>query len=84
MNVSSIHLVDKQGVIVISTEESSIGLNLLEYESSKEFWNIIRGTSSDGYAISLETVSIGTEKVVSYIGVTSSIPEYSIGSNWCR
>ena len=78
MNVSSIHLVDKQGVIVISTEESSIGLNLLEYESSKEFWNIIRGTSSDGYAISLETVSIGTEKVVNYIGVTSSIPEYSM------
>ena len=78
MNVSSIHLVDKQGVIVISTEESSIGLNLLEYESSKEFWNIIRGTSSDGYAISLETASIGTEKVVNYIGVTSSIPEYSM------
>ena len=78
MNVSSIHLVDKQGVVVISTEESSIGLNLLEYESSKEFWNIIRGTSSDGYAISLETASIGTEKVVNYIGVTSSIPEYSM------
>ena len=78
MNVSSIHLVDKQGVIVISTEESSIGLNLLEYESSKEFWNIIRGTSSGGYAISLETVSIGTEKVVNYIGVTSSIPDYSM------
>lgn len=78
MEVESIHIVDKNGVIVLSSDDESIGLNLLNSKQTYPFWNLINGKDDDGKVIQLNAVSISTKEEKIYVGVESSLPEYSL------
>lgn len=78
MNVDSIYVVDNSGKIILSTEEISIGINLIEYKQSNAFWDLIKGTTEDDYVIDLYGKNIVKDEAKSYIGVKSSVEDYSI------
>lgn len=78
MEVESIHIVDKNGVIVLSSNDESIGLNLLNSKKAYPFWNLINGKDDDGKVIQLNAISISTKEEKIYVGVESSLPEYSL------
>lgn len=78
MNVDSIYVVDKSGEIILSTEEISIGINLLEHEESSIFWDLIKGDYQNDYVIDLHGKNIVEQIEKSFIGVKSSVDDYSI------
>lgn len=77
MDIESIYLIDNNGVIVLSDDESSIGLNLLNSKSAHKFWKLIKSDNSNDYAIDLDAISIiGNEEKI-YIGIKSILEDYS-------
>lgn len=78
MDIESIYLIDNNGVIVLSDDESSIGLNLLNSKSAHKFWKLIKSDNSNDYAIDLDAISIiGNEEKI-YIGIKSTLKDYSV------
>ncbi len=78
IEVESINVIDKSGEVVLSSEAEAIGLNFLEYEESKEFWNLIRSKEKGGEVVDLDAVSIYDGKLKDFIGVKSECEEYSV------
>lgn len=78
MEVESIHIVDKNGVVVLSSNDEFIGLDLLNSKEAYPFWNLINGKDDDGKVIQLNAISISTKEEKIYVGVKSSLPEYSL------
>lgn len=77
MDIEAIYLIDNNGVIVLSDDESSIGLNLLNSKSAHKFWKLIKSDNSNDYAIDLDAISIiGNEEKI-YIGIKSTLEDYS-------
>lgn len=78
MKVDEIHVVDNNGIVVFSSEEESIGIDLLKSKEGYSFWNLIKNNDENGNIVQLNATKIldGTEKI--YIGVKSSLEEYSI------
>ena len=62
MEVESIHVVDKNGEIVLSSNDDSIGLNLLEHKESHPFWNLIKGNDTDRKVVQLNATSISSKE----------------------
>lgn len=78
MDIDDIYLIDNNGVIVLSDDESSIGLNLLNSKSAHKFWKLIKSDNSNDYAIDLDAISIiGNEEKI-YIGIKSTLKDYSV------
>lgn len=78
MDIDDIYLIDNNGVIVLSDDESSIGLNLLNSKSAHRFWKLIKSDNSNDYAIDLDAISIiGNEEKI-YIGIKSTLEDYSV------
>ena len=78
MDVSAIHLIDHNGIIVLSSDEESVGINLLEHESRNLFWSLIRGKKLNGYEIQLESTTIQKQLKYSFFGIRSTSPDYSV------
>lgn len=78
MEVESVHIVDKNGVIALSSNYESIGINLLESKQSYPFWNLINGRDDDGEVVQLNAKSIVGNKDKIYIGVKSTLEDYSL------
>ena len=78
MEVESVHIVDKNGVIVLSSNDESIGINLLESKQAYPFWNLINGRDDDGKVVQLNAKSIAENKDKIYIGVESTLKDYSL------
>ncbi|MBD7915963.1 GGDEF domain-containing protein [Clostridium sp. Sa3CUN1] len=78
MKVDEIHVVDNNGIVVFSSEEESIGIDLLKSKEGYSFWNLIKNNDENENIVQLNATKIldGTEKI--YIGVKSSLEEYSI------
>lgn len=78
MDIESIYLIDNNGVIVLSDDESSIGLNLLNSKSAHKFWKLIKSDNNNDYVIDLDVISIiGNEEKI-YIGIKSTLEDYSV------
>lgn len=78
MDIEAIYLIDNNGVIVLSDDESSIGLNLLNSKSAHRFWKLIKSDNNNDYAIDLDAISIiGNEEKI-YIGIKSTLEDYSV------
>lgn len=78
MEVESIHIVDKSGIVVLSSNEESVGINLLQAKEAYPFWNLIQGNDSDGKVVQLNAISIVEHEEKIYIGVESTLEEYSL------
>lgn len=78
MEVESVHIVDKNGVITLSSSDESIGINLLNNKESYPFWNLIKGQDTDGEVVQLDAKSISKKEEKIYIGVKSTLEEYSL------
>lgn len=78
MEVQAIHVVDNEGKIGLSSEDKSIGLNLLKHEQAKEFWNLIRSNDKNDYVIQYEAMNIINHEKRSFIGVKTNLKEYSM------
>lgn len=78
MDIESIYLIDNNGIIVLSDDESSIGLDLLNSKSAHKFWKLIKSNNSNDYVIDLDAISIiGNEEKI-YIGIKSTLEDYSV------
>lgn len=78
MDIDSIYIIDNNGVIALSDDKSSIGLDLLNSKSAYKFWNLIKSNNIDDYVIDLDAISIiGNEEKI-YIGIKSTLEDYSV------
>ena len=78
MDIEAIYLIDNNGIIVLSDDESSIGLNLLNSKSAHKFWKLIKSDNNNDYVIDLDVISIiGNEEKI-YIGIKSTLEDYSV------
>lgn len=78
MDIEAIYLIDNNGIIVLSDDESSIGLDLLNSKSAHKFWKLIKSNNSNDYVIDLDAISIiGNEEKI-YIGIKSTLEDYSV------
>ena len=77
MIVSEVHIVDNNGVVALSSDEDSVGVNILQSKEGYAFWNLINDKNSES-VIQLDSTKIsdGEEKI--YIGVKSSLEEFSV------
>lgn len=72
LDVSAIHLISDDGVIILSSEEESIGLNLRTNENRSAFWGLIDDTSKDDVIlIGLDSILVGDERV--HMGIKSNL-----------
>lgn len=78
LEVESIQIIDDQGNIVLSSEEESIGINLLENEEAKPFWDLIQSDDVEDYVIQEEAITIHNYEENSYIGVKTTIEGFSV------
>lgn len=78
MDIEAIYLIDNNGIIVLSDDESSIGLDILNSKSAHKFWKLIKSNNSNDYVIDLDAISIiGNEEKI-YIGIKSTLEDYSV------
>ena len=78
MEIESIYLIDNNGVIVLSDDESSIGLDLLDSKNAYKFWTLIKSDNMNDYAIDLNAISIIGNKEKIYIAIKSALKDYSV------
>lgn len=78
MEVESIHLIDSNGEIKLSSELEYVGLNLMEYNQSNKFWDLIKTDDKSKNVIELDRNSIVKNKDKIYVGVKSTINDYSV------
>lgn len=78
MVVDSIYVVDHNGEIILSNEKESMGINLLEYKEAHDFWNMIKGSDENDIVVNMDSKSILKSKQKCFIGVKSSIEDYSM------
>ena len=78
MDIESIYLIDNNGIIVLSDDKSSIGVDLLHSKNAHRFWNLIKSDNINDYVIDLDSISIvGNEEKI-YIGIKSKLEDYSV------
>ena len=78
MDIESIYLIDNNGVIVLSDDTSSIGIDLLNSKSAHKFWNLIKSDNINDYVIDLDAISISGNEEKIYIGIKSKLEDYSV------
>ena len=78
MEVESVHIIDKNGVIAFSSSDEYVGINLLNHKEAYPFWNLIKGQDTDGEVVQLDAISISKKEEKIYIGIKSSLEEYSL------
>lgn len=78
MDIDEIHIIDKNGIAALSTDDKSIGVNLIQSKEGYSFWNLIKSNNKEDNVVQLDAIKIsdGTEKI--FIGVKSSLEKYSI------
>lgn len=77
MEIESIHCIDSNGIIVLSNDSNSIGLNLLSSPKAHSFWRLIESDNMEDYAMDLDAISIiGNEDKI-YIAIKSTLKDYS-------
>ena len=76
MQVNKIHLISDDGIIVKSSTEASIGLNLRENEEASEFWDLIDGIEEKAIVIGRNSIITGEPRV--FIGIRSKLPGISV------
>lgn len=78
MELETINLIDVTGTIVLSSEESSIGLALKEHKDAEPFLELLNSEDEKAYVVQMDAVSILLEEPQIYIGVKSSAEEYGV------
>lgn len=78
MEVESIHIIDYDGEVILSSNIKYIGLNLMNSNKSKAFWSLIKSNDKNANVIELDGISMIENKNKIYIGVKSSLTNYSI------
>ena len=78
MEVELINIIDKNGVIVLGSNDESIGINLLNSTEAYPFFSLIKGKDQDGKVVQLDAISTLDKKEKIYIGVESNLEEYSV------
>ena len=78
IQVNRIHLVSDEGVIVLTSSEDSLGLNLRMNEKSSAFYGLIDGTSDKDEVIAINVESIIKQDKRIYIGIKSELPGISM------
>lgn len=78
MGVESIYIIDYSGEIILSSEEETLGLNLLEHEEAKSIWGLIRGSDQRDYVISMDGKNILEKEPKSYISIKSRVKDYAV------
>ena len=76
MQVNKIHLVSDDGVIIVSSSEESIGLNLRENKEASDFWKVIDGKEERAISIGRKSIITGEKRI--FIGVKSKISGISV------
>lgn len=78
MEVDSIHLLNEEGKVTLSSESESIGLNLLKHEQAKPFWDLIQSKNMEDYVVQYEASNILDSKKKSFIGIKTKLKGYSV------
>lgn len=78
MQVNTIHLVSDDGVIILSSDDNTLGLNLRTNEKSSAFWGLIDGTSVEDEVVLIGVDSILLDDKRVYIGIKSELPGISM------
>lgn len=78
MELESIHIIDESGEIILSSDISSIGLNLYDHNESQSFWDLIKSHDRNENVIQLDAINISDRQTKDFIGVKSSLDEYSV------
>lgn len=78
MRVESIYVVDHNGEIILSNEKGFIGINLLENEEARDFWDLIKGSNQNDSVVDMDSKSTLESKPKCFIGIKSSVEDYSM------
>ena len=78
IQVNRIHLVSDDGVIILTSDEDSLGLNLRTNEKALAFHGLIDGTSDEDEVVAINVESILEEDKRVYIGIKSELPGISM------
>ena len=78
IQVNRIHLVSDEGVIILTSSEESLGLNLRKNEKSSAFYELIDGTSDEDEVVAINIESILKKDKRVYIGIKSELPGISM------
>lgn len=78
MGVDVINVIDFKGNIVLSSDNSNIGLNLKEHKESKMFWELIDSENIKDYVVQFNGKGIVTKQSRVYVGVKLESKKYSV------
>ena len=78
MEVDFINVIDFKGNVVLSSDNSNIGLNLKEHKESKMFWELIDSDNIKDYVVQFNGKGIATKQSRIYVGVKSESKKYSV------
>lgn len=78
MEVEGVHIIDKNGNIIFSSEENELGSNLSKYKSMKSFFEVLNGETEKDYVIDLNSENAMDEESLIYIGIKVNSEQYSM------
>lgn len=78
MEVEVITLINNKGEIVYSTNEAARGAHISEAPDSEPFLKLSENEDQKASVIQWDSLGIGDDKPLIYVGVKASLPDYSI------
>ena len=78
MDLNNIFLINDTGEIINSSDENSIGINLLKNDKSKKFYDLIENEKQENFTVDFNAKSIIDNKDVIYLGVKSQSKKYNV------
>ncbi|WP_066714634.1 GGDEF domain-containing protein [Clostridium sp. Marseille-P299] len=78
MEVDEIHIIDGTGTITLSSDDEYVGLNFINYETTRRFWRLFKNDNIWEYVIEWNGLSIKDQQTKSYIGIRSNSDNYSV------
>ncbi len=69
LDVDEIHVIDENGIIVISTVPEYLGLDFYQDEQTLEFVSILESDSPDAYVVQEARPNAAEQKMMQYVGV---------------
>ena len=69
LNVDEVHIIDENGIIVVSSVSKYVGIDMAKHEQTREFLALLDSDDEDAYLIQEMRPNAAEDKIMQYVGV---------------
>lgn len=73
LNVDEVHIIDENGVIVVSSVSKYVGIDMAKHKQTSEFLALLDSDDEDAYLIQDMQPNAAEDKIMQYVGVARKV-----------